>query len=121
MPLPPYLPHIIYATALTSSALHLLSTRKDADTAQRRAEARISLLEGLVSQLRQPGAKVDEAEVQRVKRREQRAAGRLRQEASQVWEARYPPSIGVRYTRPSETAAPMPPRVHMKDEAGMIR
>lgn len=67
MPLPPYLPHIIYTTALTSITLHLLVTRKDADAAQRKADARISLLEGLAGRLRS-GEHVDSDEVTRVRR-----------------------------------------------------
>lgn len=67
MPAPTYLPHIIYSTALTSIALHLLVTRKDADAAQRKAEARISLLEGLASRLR-AGERVNSEELARVQK-----------------------------------------------------
>ena len=67
MPLPTHLPHIIYATALTSLALHLLATRKAGAAARQQAEARISLLEGLATRLR-AGERLPEDEVTRVHR-----------------------------------------------------
>ncbi|KAI5122322.1 hypothetical protein M0805_002489 [Coniferiporia weirii] len=67
MPLPTHLPHIIYATALTSLALHLLSTRKAGDAARRQAAARIGLLDGLAVRLR-AGERVPPDEVARVQR-----------------------------------------------------
>ena len=67
MPLPAYTPHIIYATALTSLALHLLSARKEGASLRQHAEARISLLEGLVGRLR-AGERVSEEEVSRIRR-----------------------------------------------------
>ena len=67
MPLPTYLPHIIYATALTTLALQLLSTRKEGAAARHQAEARISLLDGLASRLR-AGERVSEDEIARIRR-----------------------------------------------------
>ncbi|KAL5504604.1 hypothetical protein ACEPAH_7267 [Sanghuangporus vaninii] len=67
MPLPTYFPHIIYATALISLSLHLLSSRRDGAAARQQAEARISLLEGLAGQLR-AGERVSEEEISRVRR-----------------------------------------------------
>lgn len=52
MPLPPYLPHIIYATALSSLSLHLLNTRKSSKEQRYAVDGRISLLEGLATRLR---------------------------------------------------------------------
>lgn len=52
MPLPRHLPHVIYATALTSLSLHLVGTRKVDAERRKAAEARISVLEGLASRLR---------------------------------------------------------------------
>ena len=67
MPIPTYLPHVVYATALTSLALHLLVTKKDTDETLRRADARISLLDGLATRLRS-GERVHADELARVQR-----------------------------------------------------
>lgn len=67
MPLPTHLPHVLYATALTSLGLHLLSTRKAGQAARSQADARISLLDGLATRLRE-GENVSRDEVVRVLR-----------------------------------------------------
>ncbi|THG95760.1 hypothetical protein EW145_g7902 [Phellinidium pouzarii] len=67
MPLPVHLPHVIYATALTSLALHLLATRKASVSARRQAAARIGLLESLAAHLR-TGEHVSQEELGRVRR-----------------------------------------------------
>lgn len=67
MPLPTHLPHVIYATALTSIALHLLSTRKAGAAAKQQADARISLLDGLATRLR-AGERVSADDLGRVRR-----------------------------------------------------
>ncbi|EJD08164.1 uncharacterized protein FOMMEDRAFT_150860 [Fomitiporia mediterranea MF3/22] len=67
MPLPTYFPHIVYTTALTSLALHLLSTRKEGEASRQHTEARIGLLEGLASRLH-AGERVSEEEIGKVRR-----------------------------------------------------
>lgn len=52
MPLPRHLPHVIYATALTSLSLHLLGTKKNDQESRKASQARISVLEGLSARLR---------------------------------------------------------------------
>ena len=67
MPLPKYLPHVIYATALTSFSIHLLTKRRAAAEGKLATEARISILEGLASRLR-AGERVGDEEVTRIRR-----------------------------------------------------
>ena len=52
MPLPAYTPHVLYATAVTSIALHLLTTRRDAEERRLKLEARQTLLETVRDKLR---------------------------------------------------------------------
>ena len=67
MPLPSHLPHIIYATALVSLTLHLHAKKKDVADKRLLANARIGVLEGLVSRL-QSGEDVCDEEISRLKR-----------------------------------------------------
>ena len=67
MPLPTHLPHVIYATALTSLSIHLLATRRAGADARHAAEARRSILEGLASRLR-AGERVEDDEMARIAR-----------------------------------------------------
>ncbi len=62
--LKPLVPFLIYWTALTSLAFHLLRVRKEADEQMERKNAQISVLEGLIRRLRQQGT-VDEIEMNR--------------------------------------------------------
>lgn len=67
MPLPTYLPHLIYATAVTSLSLHLLMQKKGSAERIRQAEARISILQNLAFRLRS-GENVTEDEIARSRR-----------------------------------------------------
>lgn len=65
MRFPRYLPHLLYATALTSAALNLISKRAGATEKQRRALARISVLEAINERLKS-GENVSDTEIERL-------------------------------------------------------
>ncbi|KIJ21066.1 hypothetical protein PAXINDRAFT_6845 [Paxillus involutus ATCC 200175] len=60
MPVPTYLPHILYSTALTSVSIHLLWQRKAAEEDRARHNAQITILEDLTQQLRSGVPTTDE-------------------------------------------------------------
>ena len=61
-----YLPHILYATALTSVSIHLLWQRNIEREDRARYHAQVSILEGLARQLRS-GVPITDEEVTRLK------------------------------------------------------
>lgn len=67
-----YLPHVLYATLLTSVSIHVLAQRSTQAEERARCAAQISLLEDLVARLHignsGSDSNVDEAEVERVRR-----------------------------------------------------
>lgn len=67
MPLPAYLPHLLYATAVSSLALHYLNTKKETKNQVWFAQARISVLEDIATRLR-AGEDLPDAEIERLKR-----------------------------------------------------
>ncbi|KAH7928672.1 hypothetical protein BV22DRAFT_1030427 [Leucogyrophana mollusca] len=60
MPVPRYLPHLLYSTALTSVSIHLLWQRKLAEEDRARATAQISILNDIIQQLRSGKPLADE-------------------------------------------------------------
>ncbi|TFK26290.1 hypothetical protein FA15DRAFT_667583 [Coprinopsis marcescibilis] len=62
----PYLPHALYATALTSIAIHLVGQRTESEEQRSRYESRISMLQQLRDHLRSPNPSQDE--IERLKR-----------------------------------------------------
>ncbi|KAH7883268.1 hypothetical protein F5I97DRAFT_219098 [Phlebopus sp. FC_14] len=60
MPAPPYLPYILYSTALISVSIHLLWQRKAAEEDRARHDAQISILEDLAQRLRSGAPMTDE-------------------------------------------------------------
>ena len=67
MPLSTYLPHVVYATALTSIAVHLLSQRRGAEERRFQLEARIGILESIRNRLK-AGEDVSDEEIARLRR-----------------------------------------------------
>lgn len=65
MPIP-YLPHILYSTALTSVSIHLLWQRTTEKEDRARYHARVSILEDLAQQLRS-GVPITDEEITRLK------------------------------------------------------
>ncbi|KAN0081380.1 hypothetical protein V8E55_009004 [Tylopilus felleus] len=65
MPIP-YLPHILYSTALTSVSIHLLWQRNVEREERARCHAQMSILEDLAQQLRS-GAPITDEEITRLK------------------------------------------------------
>jgi len=61
-----YLPHILYATALTSVSIHLLWQRNTEREDRARYQAQVSILEDLAQQLRS-GAPITDEEITRLK------------------------------------------------------
>ena len=68
MPLSPYIPHVLYATAVTSFSLHLLMQKKSAAERFRQADARITILEELVTRLQAQDPTLSSVEIQRLRR-----------------------------------------------------
>ncbi|KIJ05726.1 hypothetical protein PAXINDRAFT_21041 [Paxillus involutus ATCC 200175] len=66
MPVPTYLPHILYSTALTSVSIHLLWQRKAAEEDRARHNAQITILEDLTQQLRS-GVPMADDEINRLR------------------------------------------------------
>jgi hypothetical protein len=63
MPLPHYLPHVLYSVALTSVSMHLLLQRKTAESDRAHVTAQITILESIVHRLRtEPNFSDDELE-----------------------------------------------------------
>ena len=62
----PYLPHILYSTALTSISIHLLWQRTTEREDRARYHAQVSILEDLAQQLRS-GAPIADEEITRLK------------------------------------------------------
>ncbi|KAF8141141.1 hypothetical protein EV363DRAFT_1203613 [Boletus edulis] len=62
----PYLPHILYSTALTSISIHLLWQRTIEREDRARYHAQVSILEDLAQQLRS-GAPITDEEITRLK------------------------------------------------------
>ncbi|KAL4068666.1 hypothetical protein V8B97DRAFT_784316 [Scleroderma yunnanense] len=67
MPVPKYLPHILYSTFLTSASIHLLWQRKAFEDDRARKNAQITILEDLAQQLRS-GAPITDEEVDRLRK-----------------------------------------------------
>ncbi|TDL18029.1 hypothetical protein BD410DRAFT_512471 [Rickenella mellea] len=67
MPLPRYLPHLLYATAITSFSLHLLAQRKTGADTRLRLDAHIGILEEINGRLRR-GEDVKDEEIERTRR-----------------------------------------------------
>ncbi|KAG9312171.1 hypothetical protein JVU11DRAFT_7463 [Chiua virens] len=65
MPIP-YLPHILYSTALTSVSIHLLWQRTIEREDRARYHAQVSILEDLAQQLRS-GVPISDEEITRLK------------------------------------------------------
>ncbi|KAF8549174.1 hypothetical protein OG21DRAFT_1421748 [Imleria badia] len=65
MPIP-YLPHILYSTALTSVSIHLLWQRTTEREERARYHAQVSILEDLAQQLRS-GTPITDEEITRLK------------------------------------------------------
>ncbi|KIL00858.1 hypothetical protein PAXRUDRAFT_462390 [Paxillus rubicundulus Ve08.2h10] len=66
MPVPTYLPHILYSTVLTSVSIHLLWQRKAAEETRARHNAQITILEDLTQQLRS-GVPMTDEEINRLR------------------------------------------------------
>lgn len=62
----PYLPHILYSTALTSVSIHLFWQRTVEKEDRDRYHAQVSILEDLAQQLRS-GAPITDEEITRLK------------------------------------------------------
>ena len=62
-----YLPHAVYATAIVSLSLHLLSKRRESEDLRRRAQARITVLESLVNRF-ESGEHVSDDEILRMRK-----------------------------------------------------
>lgn len=62
----PYLPHILYSTALTSVSIHLLWQRTTEKEDRARCHAQVSILEDLAHQLRS-GVPITDEEITRLK------------------------------------------------------
>lgn len=52
MPLPRFLPHVLYSVALTSVSMHLLFQRKTVESERGHVTAQITILESIVHRLR---------------------------------------------------------------------
>jgi len=83
MPLPTYLPHLIYATAISSLSLHLLMQKKSSAERIRQAGARISVLETLASRL-EAGENVTDDEIARSRRMVREGAKDLYEEVNKA-------------------------------------
>lgn len=67
MPLPRYLPHVLYALAITSVSIHLLVQRKGGAEQRLQTRAQIDVLESVTQRLRS-GESVTDAEIERLRR-----------------------------------------------------
>lgn len=62
-----YTPHLLYSLAITSIGIHLLSHRKDAESAQHRVAARLSILDTTAQRLR-AGEVISDRELARLRK-----------------------------------------------------
>ncbi|KAM6502870.1 hypothetical protein JOM56_002847 [Amanita muscaria] len=62
-----YIPHALYAIAVTSISIHLVSKRRAFEDERANVNARISILESIAEQLRS-GKPINDDEVERLKR-----------------------------------------------------
>ncbi|KIL63994.1 hypothetical protein M378DRAFT_641515 [Amanita muscaria Koide BX008] len=62
-----YIPHALYAIAVTSISIHLVSKRRTFEDERANVNARISILESIAEQLRS-GKPINDDEVERLKR-----------------------------------------------------
>lgn len=62
-----YIPHALYSAAITSISIHLVSTRKSADSDRAHINAQISILESIKEQL-QSNKPISNDELERLKR-----------------------------------------------------
>lgn len=67
MPLPRYLPHLLYSTALISITIHLISKKAEIAEQQAHAKAQITILESIIGRLKS-GENVLDAEIVRLRR-----------------------------------------------------
>ncbi|KII95604.1 hypothetical protein PLICRDRAFT_170232 [Plicaturopsis crispa FD-325 SS-3] len=67
MPIPQYLPHLVYSLAVTSISIHLLWQRKTADAERAKIAGQISILESIVHDFRS-GKHIPDVELERLKK-----------------------------------------------------
>ncbi|EAU91871.1 hypothetical protein CC1G_04638 [Coprinopsis cinerea okayama7 len=64
----PYVPHALYAIAVTSISIHIVGHKRESEEERTRYESRISILEQIRDHLRNPNSTTSKDEIERLKR-----------------------------------------------------